>query len=544
MEDACETPPVVEFSQDLVACAGAAPGSVCALQCQPGFRASGDPVCRRGAWSQEMCEAEGCSAEQLPSIPHATESTARCSAFGTPAAQGRACLDFGCRQGYRAVGELRCVGGNWLAPRCLLAHGSVADFDNQDFLVGITDERCEGVPIVANSADLGACAGLPTGSECRLSCHPGFRATEPAVCVRGRWTGGRCEPAHCAHLPEIPHGRLDNESCKSLAPNEVCRLDCDIGYVPEGEVRCLGLAYSGARCVPAPCPQAPRIHDALDLGACAGAPSGATCSVTCREGHAKTADAVCIRGEWTPAHCEPMACHIVPAVPHATGLVQCAGAADGEFCGSFKCKAGFEQTGELECHGGHFSTASCRDRNCLGIPEVQDAHPMKCDDRHGVQVCEVSCFGDYVKSSDVVCEQGSWLLSSCLSPETAGSREAATVLVGLVLDAEDQAALGDDVLGFVAAIPGGIARAARIVPGRVRLRNVTSLEYGIGLKLELWPPASEAKAPVGGGPRSVRDALDSLRYDAMRTGSEFLQPRALVPRGKLASVEVLSYIGI
>eukprot|EP00927_Polykrikos_kofoidii_P044148 TRINITY_DN38197_c0_g1_i1.p1 TRINITY_DN38197_c0_g1~~TRINITY_DN38197_c0_g1_i1.p1 ORF type:complete len:2209 (+),score=307.63 TRINITY_DN38197_c0_g1_i1:90-6716(+) len=584
VERGCALPPEVPQgdTQAVLSCAPAMAGNSCSLRCLPGFVKTADPICAGGRWSPAHClpagspclrayssggnsfsPDDGCSAHrcgpapskllrhgELNKIPQqcfgadtgSVCGPAEASTCNPPAASsGRGGNESGIAKGsgdffrVQPAGRLICEDGQWTGEG-----------------LHCEEPRCEKIPAVPFSGDLGACAGAVPGVVCKVVCSEGHVSTEDAVCRGGRWIGGRCDPARCVDLvPTLAHGTVDAKSCTNLAPSQTCQLSCATGFELQGNLSCLGATtLAGAQCVRARCKAPPRIDDSADLSMCAGAPNGAVCRVMCSAGFERKMDSVCVDGNWTEARCLPRACGELPRIVGAntSSLRSCVGLSSGVSCSGAICQPGFTLmsdtsqgsestlvTPTLECVRGIWGSVSrCVPSARCGTSFVDlplarwPLHSMNvpqtsCNRRGAFVICGLVCDPNHVKTADVICTGGEWLMPLCV-PRPGRSTEGSIHLQGARVEISMRIKRFDvtgsvvgDYIDFEARLLAAVANTTRIDLQRLRLEKLNvsdniaeALETTITSVVEIWPVATNgSNAWFGGisGPISVSDAV-------------------------------------
>merc|ERR1719247_278300 len=364
-------------------------------------------------------------------------------------------------------------------------------------------QRCNGIPAVNHSADLAACVGAFSDTPCLLSCLPGYYRKRDPICRNGTWTSGLCEKSRCMHRPLIKNGKADVFKCSSLALGMTCPLKCDVGYVQQGTLRCLGTILSGASCVPAPCADAPNVDFASNQSVCAGAPSGAVCSIQCQSGFKKTGDAFCSFGKWSYARCDPAPCDKPPNIAQAREgyKTACIGTSSGEPCRDLKCNDGYTKSNELLCFKGVFNTPKCLPSSCKMMPDMRVPHAVQgdCTSYGLLVVCSITCTGARIKTGDMMCAGGRWWLPRCLpvwqnsSKASPGFREVVVLEAAMKIDQDE---VVRDFLSTTAKLAIGIGEIAGIDPRRVHARQSIALAIGnrTAFTLEIAPPLAKTAA--------------------------------------------------
>eukprot|EP00439_Symbiodinium_sp_Y106_P024323 s280_g2.t5 len=104
----CSHPPVIEHAKDLSECAFTLSGHVCPLVCEAGFVHSGGLACQDGEWLLPHCVELGC--DSVPVVAHA-EDLSHCK----NSASGSLC-SIDCQPGFLRTGDIECRRGVWAQP--------------------------------------------------------------------------------------------------------------------------------------------------------------------------------------------------------------------------------------------------------------------------------------------------------------------------------------------------------------------------------------------------------------------------------------------
>eukprot|EP00927_Polykrikos_kofoidii_P048114 TRINITY_DN42340_c0_g2_i1.p1 TRINITY_DN42340_c0_g2~~TRINITY_DN42340_c0_g2_i1.p1 ORF type:complete len:1134 (-),score=109.82 TRINITY_DN42340_c0_g2_i1:54-3020(-) len=84
-------------------------------------------------------------------------------------------------------------------------------------------------------------------------------------------------------------------------------------------------------------------------------------------------------------------------------------------CKLFACQARFKPTGDLICQRGHFNRPQCKEMPCGSPPSIRYAVLNHCySGAPSGAICEIRCQAGYVKTSDLLCDRGSYSHALCL----------------------------------------------------------------------------------------------------------------------------------
>eukprot|EP00434_Breviolum_minutum_P017446 symbB.v1.2.015397.t1/scaffold1144.1/size135540/5 len=283
----CLSAPLVQHSEDLSSCAGSPQNSTCRVKCIAGFEPfpKDEVVCHLGRWSSTSCRERACP---MPGRPHFAVGNysdcegrkhgelchLQCAEGFTPHPTARICekghwtvafceplpcgfpvvhdsgdlsickgypsdsmCELSCAAGHiKAGANLRCERGQWREAMCWPWPG------------------CGVPPVLQNAgttADLQNCINLRRGQRCTaFHCNLGFEAAKDDVlrCLpRGFFSRPRCLPTPCGQARSgLPHSR--SEHCQGTSSGGICRISCDVGYSPRAALHCLGGAFVETTC--------------------------------------------------------------------------------------------------------------------------------------------------------------------------------------------------------------------------------------------------------------------------------------------------------
>ncbi|CAJ1377791.1 unnamed protein product [Effrenium voratum] len=328
----CDSPPNVENSEDLSHCQNSATGSICILECQPGYERTGDLECSKGFWVGAKCLPKTC--KHLPPLLHADHRALRqCRGIES----GSECL-LQCEAGYLPTGEgkLRCNLGNFqLLSQCLPAD-------------------CHQTPSVRNSRiELADCAGLKHGTACNFRCKDGYQKVGELQCFFGRFTSARCKPADCQEPPSIQGlTAVGAARCVPRPSGMGCNATCDFPLRLVPQLTCSHGKWLPAECVPyskpggESCHRPPALHRAGDLTKCSSGKHGERCEASCVQGYALDRPLICYDSLWSKASCEPLQCGTA-SVERSTSLQSCV---DQEMMDQFVRSTASRATLRQDCH--------------------------------------------------------------------------------------------------------------------------------------------------------------------------------------------------
>jgi len=435
---ACTHAPEVEHAEDLSHCRGTATGSLCDLECRPGYTKNGDLECREGHWLLSTCLPKGC--DFAPMVRHGNppahtqcqgmssgqECTLRCAAGMLP-------IDFG---------VLRCELGNWRR------------------LGECKPAACYHVPKVLHAAtDLAGCSGTKHGDECPFVCEDGFvRSSDAMRCLFGRFiaSAGRCEASVCDAIPDVPGlGFNELSGCAPASHGTPCHVNCGFGRRLSAPLVCDHGSWTKAACVDLdggplarPCPRPPVVPLAASVDRCVDAEHGQACDVDCDRGHRPDSRAYCADGLWTPSvSCEPISCDEAPSVEHAAHLEVCAGLGHGSKC-LFWCMPGYSPGGQrilaapqkvagwnmseillassLTCRLGRWEGPDCLEAACDSPPPgIRHARSLShCAGTRSRHSCHIECSPGYYAMGFPECVRGAWSIPDFARCEEAPCLEA------------------------------------------------------------------------------------------------------------------------
>ena len=290
-----------------------------------------------------------------------------------------------CAAGFRKVSDLACDLGEWSGGRCEPA-------------------PCDTAPVVANSASLMACLGMPSGKACQPLCRAGYASTKASgiLCSHGGWRyseAARCRLTGCLAVPIVPMSYLPLTHCISVPPGQPCHFSCQDGYEPVGQLVCITGQWTKPTCAPRKCATTPHVSN-VPLERCVGTASGATCRIFCGPGTVKTADLLCLQGDWqnedlvrcrAQEEAPGMVCATSPTLSFGDGSA-CLGTPSGEECKAQTCVTGYSLNGPLQCLDGKWTLADCLPDPCEELPPIRFGRdPLVCKGLPKTAACVLQC---------------------------------------------------------------------------------------------------------------------------------------------------------
>eukprot|EP00439_Symbiodinium_sp_Y106_P023667 s280_g2.t3 len=114
------------------------------------------------------------------------------------------------------------------------------------------------------------------------------------------------------------------KGCNGTTAEQGCHLNCAVGYEEDRPLLCAGgLRFLRSRCLPTSCGEAPTIVKGRPTFRCAGLQSGAMCHIDCDPGFQKTGDLFCHHGHFNVPDCRPDSCGRAPQPSHGAALFVC-----------------------------------------------------------------------------------------------------------------------------------------------------------------------------------------------------------------------------
>ena len=222
-----------------------------------------------------------------------------------------------------------------------------------------------------------------TNDQCMYACNEGYTVQGNLTCMpganrmQGRFEGGECTPNECVGGLDLPNA-LDMSSCRHMVTEDVCTFECETGYTPSGEHKCLDTGmFGGGTCAPDPCTPWGDTNDPTTGTICTGN-TGEFCEIECRPGYISAAMELTPRGyDNNLTRAESMVLRARPEMAYDAVTTKYRCSEDGIFRGGTPCVPrgcyGVEHTLEISSNMG-----SCRSSGIL---------------LHG-ETCDFGCEGD------------------------------------------------------------------------------------------------------------------------------------------------------
>jgi hypothetical protein len=362
-------------------------GESCTPKCPKGHTITSNLRCDRGEYELPECKPDACD------VRRPTHGNwGNCS---PTIAHDESCQP-GCEIGYEPKGIVHCqygsTGGDF---RC-------------------TPKSCTKPNPPSNGA-VGACsADLQDGESCAPSCEDGYELVTPTTCNLGDISPGICLPQSCTTVSPPKNGARGN--CPTtLGHGQKCQMDCRDGYRSSGDTTCALGQTRPSECVPKSCAILNGTPGHVDCPT--ELEHGASCSLTCPNGHVASSDTTCSFGKLSIGRCVPNDCETPRSIPHGN-LGTCeAYVPHGKNC-TPKCDGGHTLSEPMSCTAGQLTLSRCVPNDCtVSDPENAtsgDCHPILA---HGA-TCSPECDVGYTLSgSTTTCTSGKLTLAKCTATQ-------------------------------------------------------------------------------------------------------------------------------
>ncbi|XP_053209330.1 P-selectin-like isoform X2 [Panonychus citri] len=279
-----------ENGQMSTLCGEQGTGSICTINCNPGYQLIGPGrlIClASGSWDLPLpscipvnCPPFGYSGQDVPLVscihPLGYQVTESALIPGT-------ICRFSCPNCYLLSGQstISCSGdGHW--------NGSVGT---------CLPIHCPDINIIANGQTSGICIRPNCMDTCSISCNSGYMISSSLVNLvcqsTGQWSGPlpKCIPIpSCPDLSSPDSYSSYRGNCQNAKNGDTCELFCDPCYLPTGRTRVTCQSNGNwdsnlGNCVTNNCPSPVMVNLLTTQGQCKNARCGDICMFTCKTGY-------------------------------------------------------------------------------------------------------------------------------------------------------------------------------------------------------------------------------------------------------------------
>ncbi|KAI1286866.1 Sushi, von Willebrand factor type A, EGF and pentraxin domain-containing protein 1 [Halotydeus destructor] len=278
---------------------------------------------------------------------------------------------------------------------------------------------CQG-QVVANSVSQGSCNPGQCGSDCTITCNPGFQliGQNRLTCTESgqfNYPAPTCQAVSCPPLQLPANGRFASQCSNSAGTT--CAVVCDNCYVTSGPtVYSCGQNGQYSPTTPAACQRvtcpSQAVANAVTQGACDPGTCGADCTFTCNPGYQLIGQSrlTCTASRqfnYPFPYCQSISCPTLTAPANGQLSGVCGPGQVGATC-NVACNAGYRLSGS--------QTATCGSNGQWSNPLatcVANTCPTVTAPLYGVwinqcttQQCDPSCLGQPGAICNLICGQG------------------------------------------------------------------------------------------------------------------------------------------